>query len=564
VKIAARRAQPVGASITSSVLNLANTNMGVGMLALPSAMASAGVLGGICLLLLSATIATFGSHLLTECVDVVRRPASLSRVTERALGTVGIILTDLSVIIIGTSCAIGYLIVVGDMLPEIKHWLVGGTGDSILDARQFWILCALPVIAPLAFLRRLDSLRLASTFVVIGVGVIVVTVLVFLAAPLPLFDPCADDAPSPDPTAHEYAYDEHNIHDRSAGEHTAGVQANGDHDGERGSASEVEEGSETAECRGSFVGFRDAQHTLSALPTFLFAFAAQINVPSIASELAHPTPSRVWAVLLGGIGLTVTTYLVVAAGGYATYGDRVTGDLLVSYPQAAVLARVSLVFVVLLSHPVVSFPVTPCVLNSTTLISKILRRQIRQTLSRRTSPRLSSLSITPSNATATATDDVTDAPPSPPPPFDDDFVLGSAQPLPPPYPPPLPPPYPPPPPLPPPPFLTSHLSQASSLFVSERASVISISLYLLATTTTALFVSDLGIVVSLAGAVAATMVIFMAPGACYYKLHGAEPRSTKCTLAGVLCGVGLLLLPALVLLVLASKGCLGPAWSVAT
>ena len=57
VKIAARRAQPVGASITSSVLNLANTNMGVGMLALPSAMASAGVLGGICLLLLSATIA---------------------------------------------------------------------------------------------------------------------------------------------------------------------------------------------------------------------------------------------------------------------------------------------------------------------------------------------------------------------------------------------------------------------------------------------------------------------------------------------------------------------------
>ena len=59
--------------------------MGVGMLALPSAMADAGAVGGVGLLLLSAAIATFGSHLLAECVEAVGRPATMSKVTRSAM-----------------------------------------------------------------------------------------------------------------------------------------------------------------------------------------------------------------------------------------------------------------------------------------------------------------------------------------------------------------------------------------------------------------------------------------------------------------------------------------------
>ena len=253
----------------SSIANLANTNMGVGMLALPSAMASAGIVGGSCLLLLSASIATFGSHLLSKCVDIVGRPAGLTKVTERALGRFGIVATDFSVVIIGTSCAIGYLIVVGDTLPEIHTWLVGeaeageegesslspavdgGGGGSVLASREFWILAACPIVFPLAFLRRIDSLGFASLLVVGCVGVIVVTVLLFALQPSPLFNPCAST-------------------------------------------------SAAASCRGEVHAAGDTQHTLAALPTCLFAFAAQINVPSIASELHNPTPTRVLLTLVGG------------------------------------------------------------------------------------------------------------------------------------------------------------------------------------------------------------------------------------------------------------------------
>ena len=154
-------------SIASSIANLANTNMGVGMLALPRAMASAGFFGGTALLLLSAVLSTFSSHLLAECVDGVGRPAALSRVTARALGRPGVVLTEAAVVIVGTSAAIGYLIVVGDMLPEVKRWVVGAAepgSSGVWDSRELWICAALPVIVPLGYLRRLDSLRLRRIF----------------------------------------------------------------------------------------------------------------------------------------------------------------------------------------------------------------------------------------------------------------------------------------------------------------------------------------------------------------------------------------------------------------
>ena len=60
--------------------------MGVGMLALPRAMASAGFFGGTALLLLSAVLSTFSSHLLAECVDGVGRRRALARRRARSGG----------------------------------------------------------------------------------------------------------------------------------------------------------------------------------------------------------------------------------------------------------------------------------------------------------------------------------------------------------------------------------------------------------------------------------------------------------------------------------------------
>lgn len=470
-----------GSSILSCVANLANTNMGVGMLALPSAMADAGMAGGVALILLSAAIATFGSALIADCVDAVGRPATMSKVTcnamallPRPLGVAGIVLVDVAVVVIATSCAIGYLIVVGDTMPEIKDWF-GGVYDSVdsdaeaaaigvgatppqqhsaFDSREFWILAVLPVIVPLAYLRRIDSLRFASYLVVGCVGLILLTVALFATQPTPLFDPCA---------------------------------GSGELGGQRRRLSG---------CHGPVVPLRDPQHLLTALPTFLFAYAAQINVPAIMSELRQPTPARVRAVLLGGVGLTTTCYLVVAGGGYYTYGAYVTGDLLLAYPSAAIVARLALIFVVVFSHPVVSFPVAACISNSCSLIAGCCHGK------------------GPQEVSATL---------SSPPPTDD--------------------------------------GAASSRFVNEPMHATVIALYLLGTTIVALSVSDLGLVIALAGAVSATIAVFIAPGACFVALHRAQGCGLKRVLAATLGVTGVVLMPLLAFLVLATDGFLGPEWT---
>ena len=449
-----------GASIASSIANLANTNMGVGMLALPRAMASAGFFGGTALLLLSAVLSTFSSHLLAECVDGVGRPAALSRVTARALGRPGVVLTEAAVVIVGTSAAIGYLIVVGDMLPEVKRWVVGAAepgSSGVWDSRELWICAALPVIVPLGYLRRLDSLRFASFLVVLAVLLIVVTVVLFAAEPAPLFDPCAVE-------------EERRRLDGDAADAADAAYAP----------------PPPPPCRGTVVPTRDGRHTLGALPTFLYAFACQINVPSIASELRVPTRPRMWRVLVGGTALTTTCYLLVAGGAYATFGSRVDADLLVADPRAAIVARVALVYVVVLSHPVVSYPVSGSVKSLMKLCGAARR---------------SSVAAAPSSSAAAT------APPK---------------------------------------------GGAFVRLISLQGAII--ALYLCGTTLVALIVDDLGVVISLAGAVSATTVVFIAPGACYASLFRNKPeRRTKRRLASALCATGLLLLPLLVSVVILTE-----------
>ena len=89
---------------------------------------------------------------------------------------------------------------------------------------------------------------------------------------------------------------------------------------------------------------------------------------------------------------------------------------------------------------------------------------------------------------------------------------------------------------------------------SSRYQVYSSISYLFGTTLVALIVDDLGVVISLAGAVSATTVVFIAPGACYASLFRNKPeRRTKRRLASALCATGLLLLPLLVSVVILTE-----------
>ena len=65
-----------------------------------------------------------------------------------------------------------------------------------------------------------------------------------------------------------------------------------------------------------------------------------------------------------------------------------------------------------------------------------------------------------------------------------------------------------------------------------------VALYLLGTTAVALFVRDLGVVVSLGGAVSAVIIIFFFPAAAYLSLLG--PAGAEAQIASSLCPICLL------------------------
>ena len=95
--------------------------------------------------------------------------------------------------------------------------------------------------------------------------------------------------------------------------------------------------------------------------------------------------------------------------------------------------------------------------------------------------------------------------------------------------------------------------------MNDREQVLIRTAFLAGTTLCALTVTDLGIVVSLAGAASATAVIFIAPGACYCALL---PTGRLRRRAAALYILGCVLVPILLLLVLAAHGDFGPDWAL--
>ena len=79
----------VGASVGSGVLNMSNTILGAGMLALPHALAQSGLLVGLLLLALFAALSLLGLHLLSAAADLAGRPSSFYAVV-RARVRVGV------------------------------------------------------------------------------------------------------------------------------------------------------------------------------------------------------------------------------------------------------------------------------------------------------------------------------------------------------------------------------------------------------------------------------------------------------------------------------------------
>lgn len=165
-------------SLISSTTNLANTILGTGMLAMPYAVASLGLLQGLLYVFVAAGIyiSSSRSSILLYRTFATRKiccysprysqsfvlcSSKLSAVLAscgHSHGTHFFSTQDLAVAIKCWGVSVSYLIVAGDIGSSIYS-----NNTQSPQSADFWISVSILAISPLTFLKRLDSLKCMYT-----------------------------------------------------------------------------------------------------------------------------------------------------------------------------------------------------------------------------------------------------------------------------------------------------------------------------------------------------------------------------------------------------------------
>ncbi|KAF1979072.1 hypothetical protein BU23DRAFT_524772 [Bimuria novae-zelandiae CBS 107.79] len=289
------------ASWVSSVINLVNTILGAGLLAMPSALSKMGIFLGIFVISWAGLTAGFGLYLQTRCARYVDRGhvsfAALSQLTYPNLS----ILFDAAIAIKCFGVAVSYLIIIGDLMPRVVEGFAPQAGEiSFLVDRQFWITAFMLIIIPLSFLRRLDSLKYTSIIALFSIAYLVILVV-----------------------AH---------------------YIKGDTLADRGTVRVFQ--------------WSGAVSALAAFPVIVFAYTCHQNMFSILNEISDNSHFRTSSVILASIGSACALYILTGITGYLSYGDNITGNIVNLYPAAApsTIGRLAIVVLVMFSYPLQIHP----------------------------------------------------------------------------------------------------------------------------------------------------------------------------------------------------------------
>ncbi|PUU78851.1 transmembrane amino acid transporter protein-domain-containing protein [Tuber borchii] len=295
-------AHPAGeASWGSSVVNLLNTIVGAGVLAMPHAMSQFGMALGVFVILFSGFMSGFALYLQTRCAKYIDRgTASFFTLSQLTFPNAAVVF-DLAIAIKCFGVAISYLIIIGDLMPQVILGFNQNAGNvECLVDRHFWITGYMLVIIPLSFLRRLDSLKYTSFVALVSIGYLIIIVL---------------------------------AHFLKGG---------------------------TLDGRGDvrLITWAGPIEALSSFPVIVFAYTCHQNMFSILNEIKDVSHESTLNVILGSIGSASSIYVLVAITGYLSYGDNIGGNIIAMYPSSwtSTIGRAAIVILVMFSYPLQAHP----------------------------------------------------------------------------------------------------------------------------------------------------------------------------------------------------------------
>lgn len=169
--------------MASGIINLLNTIIGAGTLAMPSAMSHFGILLGVVVILWSGFTSAFGLYLQSRCSRYLDRgSASFFALSQLTYPNAAVIF-DAAIAIKCFGVGVSYMIIIGDLMPGVAEGFDSRAVEvAFLMNRHFWITAFMLIIIPLCFLRRLDSLKYTSIVALVAIGYLIVLVVYHFAS----------------------------------------------------------------------------------------------------------------------------------------------------------------------------------------------------------------------------------------------------------------------------------------------------------------------------------------------------------------------------------------------
>ncbi|QWU86115.1 hypothetical protein CA3LBN_000333 [Candidozyma haemuli] len=293
------------ATIKSGSINLLNTIIGAGILAMPYGLRANGIIFGSFLIAWSSLTSAFGLYLQNKVAKYTQQQNavsyfSLCQLTYPQLSVV----FDGAIAIKCFGVGVSYLVIIGDLMPKIMESLKVDE-DSWWMERNLWItLFMVLMVAPLSYLKKLDSLKYTSLIALFSVVYLMCLVIEHYIV---------DDLPN-------------RVID--------------------------------------VVGPKSLRSTLSSFPIFVFAYTCHQNMFAIINELE---PSEISGsqtrqgnmVIRNAISVACASYLLVGIIGYLTFGNKVDANIITMYPKDSIpslIGRLCIVVMVSLSFPLQCHP----------------------------------------------------------------------------------------------------------------------------------------------------------------------------------------------------------------
>ena len=155
-------------TLFASIITLANSAIGAGVLTFPYAFESAGLVLAIILCLCLALLMGFTLHVIAQSTEAAQKKDSRVRsyqdVVKLAMGERVSTAVEVALVLYLFGGCIAFLIIIGDMCQPLMP------DQGIASHRSFIItLIAVSVITPLCQLRRISALRFSSALAVLAV-----------------------------------------------------------------------------------------------------------------------------------------------------------------------------------------------------------------------------------------------------------------------------------------------------------------------------------------------------------------------------------------------------------